>query len=67
MREGFYQEERDAFVEEVLSMLLNGVEKPILSNSFAHLKNIDKEVGKLIETKVRLALTEKDAHVTAVI
>ena len=45
--------EREALVEQVAGSLLGGVRSPVLERAFGYWKNIDADVGRRIEEKVR--------------
>jgi catalase len=45
--------ERDRLVHNVIGHVSNGVEEPVLSRVFEYWKNIDAQVGKMIEEGVR--------------
>ena len=53
VREVFGNAERDALVEQVAGSLLGGVRSPVLERAFGYWKNIDADVGRRIEEKVR--------------
>jgi catalase len=45
--------QRDRLVEQVSGSLLGGVREPVVERAFEYWRNIDLEVGKRIEEKVR--------------
>jgi catalase len=53
VRKVFDDEQRDKLVEQVAGSLLGGVREPVLGRAFQYWKNIDPEVGRRIEDKVR--------------
>jgi catalase len=53
VREVFDDAQRDRLVEQVAGSLLGGVESPVLERAFEYWTNIDAEIGKRIEEKVR--------------
>jgi catalase len=53
VREVFGDAERDALVEQVAGSLLGGVRSPVLERAFEYWKNIDADVGRRIERKVK--------------
>jgi catalase len=53
VREVFDDAQRERLVEQVAGSLLGGVESPVLERAFEYWTNIDAEIGKRIEEKVR--------------
>jgi catalase len=53
VRDVFDDAQRDALVEQVAGSLLGGVRSPVLERAFEYWKNIDADVGRRIEQKVR--------------
>ncbi|NLC35125.1 MAG: catalase [Alcaligenaceae bacterium] len=53
VREVFNDAQRDSLVETVAGALLGGVRSPVLERAFEYWKNIDADVGRRIEEKVR--------------
>ena len=53
VREVFNDAQRDRLVDQVSGSLLGGVTPEVLERAFEYWKNIDAEVGKRIEEKVR--------------
>src|SRR5690606_30207452 len=53
VREVFDDAQRDRLVETVAGSLLGGVRSPVLERAFEYWKNIDADVGRRIEEKVR--------------
>ena len=53
VREVMSSAERDRLVETVAGALLGGVRSPVLERAFEYWKNIDADVGRRIEEKVR--------------
>src|SRR5690606_24818710 len=53
VREVFNDAQREKLVDQVAGSLLGGVREPVLSRAFQYWKNIDADVGKRIEEKVR--------------
>ena len=61
VREVFNDAERDALVEQVSGSLLGGVRSPVLERAFEYWKNIDPDVGRRIEEKVRAGAAPEPA------
>src|SRR5690606_28488736 len=55
VREVFNDEERTGLVEQVAGSLLGGVRSPVLERAFEYWRNVDAEIGRRIEEKVRAA------------
>ena len=53
VREVFNDAQRDRLVEQVSGSLLGGVHGEVLERAFEYWKNVDAEIGKRIEEKVR--------------
>src|SRR5690554_4008129 len=53
LREVFDDAQRDRLVETVAGSLLGGVRSPVLERAFEYWKNIDADVGRRIEERVR--------------
>ncbi|MFA7542071.1 MAG: catalase, partial [Lysobacterales bacterium] len=53
VREVFDDAQRDALVETVAGGLLGGVRSPVLERAFEYWKNVDADIGRRIEEKVR--------------
>jgi catalase len=53
VREVFNDAQRQALVDQVAGSLLGGVRSPVLERAFDYWKNIDADVGRRIEEKVR--------------
>ena len=53
VRDVFNDEQRNKLVEQVAGSLLGGVRSPVLERAFDYWKNIDADVGRRIEEKVR--------------
>ncbi|NYT23477.1 catalase [Alcaligenaceae bacterium] len=53
VREVFDDAQRDRLVETVAGSLLGGVRSPVLERAFEYWKNVDAEIGRRIEEKVR--------------
>ena len=53
VRAVFDDAQRSALVETVAGSLLGGVREPVLGRAFLYWKNIDADVGRRIEEKVR--------------
>jgi catalase len=53
VREVFNDVQRAALVDQVAGSLLGGVRSPVLERAFDYWKNIDADVGRRIEDKVR--------------
>ena len=53
VREVFNDEERTGLVEQVAGSLLGGVRSPVLERAFEYWRNVDAEIGRRIEEKVR--------------
>jgi catalase len=54
--------ERDALVEQVAGSLLGGVRSPVLERAFEYWKNIDADVGRRIERKVKAGSAAEPAE-----
>jgi catalase len=61
VREVFNDDQRAALVDTVAGALLGGVREPVLSRAFEYWTNVDAEVGRRIEEKVRKAGAPKPA------
>ena len=53
VREVFNDDQRSNLVDQVAGSLLGGVREPVLSRAFAYWRNVDQDVGRRIETRVR--------------
>lgn len=53
VREVFDDAQRDRLVDQVAGSLLGGVRSPVLERAFEYWRNVDAEIGKRIEDKVR--------------
>jgi len=53
VREVFDDAQRARLVEQVAGSLLGGVRSPVLERAFEYWRNVDAEVGRRIEEKVR--------------
>lgn len=53
VREVFNDAQREALVDQVAGSLLGGVRSPVLECAFDYWKNVDANVGRRIEEKVR--------------
>lgn len=53
VREVFNDEERTKLVEQVAGSLLGGVRSPVLERAFEYWRNVDADIGRRIEDKVR--------------
>jgi len=53
VRKVFNDAQRDRLVETVAGSLLGGVRSPVLERAFEYWKNVDAEIGRRIEEKVR--------------
>ncbi|WP_347262485.1 catalase [Rudaea sp.] len=53
VREVFNDAQRDALVDQVAGSLLGGVRSPVLERAFDYWKNIDADIGRRIEDRVR--------------
>jgi catalase len=53
VREVFDDAQRGRLVEQVAGSLLGGVREPVLGRAFQYWKNIDADIGRRIEEKVR--------------
>jgi catalase len=62
VREVFDDAQRTALVEQVAGSLLGGVRSPVLERAFAYWKNVDADVGRRIEEKVRSGSGAKPAE-----
>jgi len=49
----FDDAQRTKLVDQVAGSLLGGVREPVLSRAFDYWKNVDADVGRRIEEKVR--------------
>ena len=61
VREVFNDAERERLVDQVAGSL-NGVRSPVLERAFEYWKNIDQDVGRRIEEKVRAGSAHKPAE-----
>ena len=59
---GLQRRSARALVEQVAGSLLGGVRSPVLGRAFDYWKNIDAEVGRRIEEKVRAGSATKPAE-----
>lgn len=62
VREVFTDADRAAFVDQVAGSLLGGVRSPVLERAFAYWKNVDADIGRRIEEKVRAGSARKPAE-----
>ncbi len=62
VRKVFDNAQRARLVEQVAGSLLGGVREPVLSRAFQYWKNIDPEVGAMIEQKVHAGRAAKPAE-----
>src|SRR5690606_1961900 len=62
VREVFNDEQRAKLVDQVAGSLLGGVRSPVLERAFDYWKNIDADVGRRIEEKVRAGSASKPAE-----
>ena len=53
VREVFDEDQRSKLIDQVSGSLLAGVREPVLSRALNYWKNVDCEVGRRIEAKVR--------------
>jgi len=53
VREVFDEDQRSKLIDQVSGSLLAGVREPVLSRALEYWKNVDREVGRRIEAKVR--------------
>jgi len=53
VREVFDEAQRTSLVEQVAGSLLNGVREPVLTLAIEYWKNVDPDIGRRIEAKVR--------------
>ena len=53
VREVFTEEQRVRLIDQVAGSLLGGVRSPVLERAFEYWRNIDADVGRRIEEKVR--------------
>ncbi|HET6491609.1 MAG TPA: catalase [Burkholderiales bacterium] len=61
VREVFDEAQRAKLVNQVAGSLLGGVRDPVLSRAFQYWKNIDADVGRRIEAKVRAGAAPQPA------
>ena len=61
VREVFDDAQRDRLVETVSGSLLGGVRSPVLERAIDYWKNIDADVGRRIEEKVRAGTAQEPA------
>ncbi len=61
VRQVYDDEQRERLVETVAGSLLGGVRSPVLERAFEYWKNIDADVGRRIEGKVRAGQTPEPA------
>ena len=61
VRSVFNDEQRSQLVEQVAGSLLGGVREPVLSLAFEYWRNIDPQVGRRIEQKVRAGSASEPA------
>ena len=62
VREVFNDDQRRKLVDQVAGSLLGGVREPVLGRAFQYWRNIDEEVGRRIEEKVRTGSAAKPAE-----
>ncbi len=62
VRRVFDDDQRSRLVEQVAGSLLGGVREPVLSRAFDYWKNVDADVGRQIEVKVRAGAAGKPAE-----
>ena len=62
VREVFDDAQRGALVDQVAGSLLGGVREPVLSRAFQYWTNVDPDVGRRIEEKVRAGSGDKPAE-----
>ena len=62
VREVFNDQQRQKLVDQVSGSLLGGVREPVLSRAFQYWKNIDADVGRRIEEKVRAGVAPLPAE-----
>jgi catalase len=62
VREVFNDEQRAKLVDQVAGSLLGGVRSPVLERAFEYWKNIDADVGRRIEERVRVGSAPKPAE-----
>jgi catalase len=62
VRDVFNDEQRMKLVDQVAGSLLGGVREPVLSRAFAYWTNIDANIGRRVEKKVRAGTTSKPAE-----
>ena|SRR5690554_6745691 len=62
VRDVFDDAQRDKLVEQVAGSLLGGVRSPVLERALEYWKNIDADVGRRIEEKVRAGSASKPAE-----
>ena len=62
VRDVFDDAQREQLVETVAGSLLGGVREPVLSRAFDYWKSIDADVGRRIETKVRVGAAPQPAE-----
>ncbi len=62
VRKVFNDAQRDALVDQVAGSLLGGVRSPVLERAFEYWKNIDADVGRRIEDKVRAGSAGRPAE-----
>jgi catalase len=62
VREVFNDDQRAKLIDQVAGSLLGGVREPVLGKAFAYWKNVDADVGRRIEAKVRSGAASKPAE-----
>jgi len=62
VRKVFNDDQRSRLVDQVAGSLLGGVREPVLSRAFQYWKDVDADVGRRIEAKVRAKAAAKSAR-----
>jgi catalase len=62
VREVFDDAQRGKLVDQIAGSLLGGVREPVLSRAFQYWKNVDADVGRRIEEKVRAGAAPQPAE-----
>jgi catalase len=62
VRNVFDDAQRERLVDQVAGSLLGGVRSPVLERAFEYWKNVDADVGRRIEDKVRSGSAPRPAE-----